>query len=161
VDRESLAMDRLYFYVRRMDYVVGTLKKVLNMAEERFANQLGKSTDTKMINYFLRARKKDNTSGMNNYNEISNCTKEPEDVDDKDDEISEEEDNSNNTDSDKDTISNNSDNEDYCGYMLEKSRKQRSKALRTIVAIAGCMVSLHPQIMADCKNIMMGNTKLQ
>jgi hypothetical protein len=105
-----------------------------------------------MLNYFLRAKNKDNTGGTNYYIKTSNYTKDPKDDDD-DDKLNEDKDNGNNSDSDKDKISSNSNNNDYCGLIL------LSEALRTDVAIAGWMDSPHPQVMAHCKKLHAGEHK--
>ena len=60
-DRESPAMDQLYFYVRKMDGLLPTLKETLNVTEDKYNRQTGPNLYSKVINYFLRSKEKFDT----------------------------------------------------------------------------------------------------
>ena len=59
-DRETPAMGQLYFYVRKMDGILTSLKNALNQMEEKYTNQPGPNTGTKVaMNNFLRSKDKE------------------------------------------------------------------------------------------------------
>jgi hypothetical protein len=155
-DRETPAMDQLYYYVRKMDRIVGTVKEILNLAEDKYSKQPGPNIESKMMNYFFRSREREDLQRLFSYNN--------EDLHSDDDESIEEGDLEDDMESDEETedeidVTTGSDDQ-LCGTILERSWNKRSKALRTDIAIAGWMCSPHPDIMADCNAEHNGDHRL-
>ncbi len=140
-DRETPAMDQLYFYVRKMDKIVDTIKDVLNIAEDKYAKQPGPNIDSKIMNYFLRSKEKEDLQRLISYNE--------EDLHSDDDDSDDEGDLEDDMQSDDDEPMEPTEDQ-RCGTILERSWNKRSKALRSDIAIAGWMCSPHPDIMSEC-----------
>jgi hypothetical protein len=82
-DLQAPAMDKLYFYVRRMDSLMELLKDKLNESEDKYEKQQGPNLETKMINYFLRSKEK---SDLKNLITVMD-KKEVRDVNDDDDSV--------------------------------------------------------------------------
>lgn len=155
-DRESPAMDQLYFYVRKMDELVNTLKNTLNLAEDKYNRQPGPNLDSKIINYLLRSKDNEDLKKLiTSYDE--------KDLQGEDDDSSIEDEGPLNDDmeSDEETVDDSiTESDERCGTILENAWVRRSKALRTDVAIAGWMCSPHPEIMSDCKSNHNGEHKM-
>ncbi len=143
-DLQSPAMDKLFYYVRKMDGIVASLKRTLNELEERFQNNIGNDYHSKMINYFVYGQEKSS---------LTNGVLQNEDDDDNDDDISLESadlEDDMTSDDELETNENQEDNEHRCGSKLEFAWNKRSNALRTDIAISGWMCSPHPDVMHDC-----------
>jgi hypothetical protein len=153
-DRESPSMDQLYFYVRKMDKLIVTLKETLNVTEDKYNRQVGPNLESKIMNYFLRSKEKVDTSNfLAMYDDV---------YDDSDDKASDDEDEEpeekrliDDMESDDDTIDeeaeDNEPEDNRCGSVMERAWVKRSKALRTDIAISGWMCSPHAEVMEDCK----------
>jgi hypothetical protein len=136
-----------------MDDVVATLKSVLNEADERLAKQADPNMESKMMNYFLRTKEKENLASLINYDDSDD------DEDEKDDDGSDG-DIYDYMESDDETIDPDDTEDNRCGSVLERSWKRCSKALQTDIAIAGWMCSPHPDIMADCNENNIGDYRV-
>lgn len=145
-DRQSPAMDLLYFYVRKMDGIVERLKESLNTIEDRFNSEDGNTFHSKMMNYFMMAKETSNLESFFNIPEHQDEDLDDDEVSLEDDEL--EDDLSSASDVDDDDSH---DNENKCGSVLERVWKKRSKALRTDIAIAGWMCSPNSEVMNDCQ----------
>ena len=151
-DRESPSMDLLYFYVRKMDGLSVTLKETLNLTEDKYNRQNGPNLESKIMNYFLRAKEKADTS---NFLAMYDDVYDDSDEETSDDEEEQEENNLiDDMESDDDTVdeeSGDAPEDNRCGSVMERSWVRRSKALRTDIAIAGWMCSPQAEVMDDCK----------
>ena len=142
-DKQTPAMDQLYFYVRKMDAIIGRLKEVLNTAENSFSKEVGVNFQSKMMNYFMISKEKNSLTSCLNY-EAGDENESDEEVD------------GNNTDlvddmeSGSDTDDPDAKQDDRCGTVLERIWEKRLKALKTDIAIAGWMCSPIKEIMIDC-----------
>ncbi len=154
-DRETPAMDQLYFYVRKMDKIVSTLKMTLNQMEEKYNKQNGPNIDTNIMNYFLRS--KDNLDLKSVLEPILDLEE------DDDSSISDESEADNEEEEDDEMLSDNEssnvDDDNKCGNILENAWNRRSKALRTDVAIAGWFCSPYQEVMDDCSENHTGEHK--
>lgn len=143
-DRQTPAMDQLYFYVRKMDTLISYVKKSLNELDDQYSKQEGPNIETKIMNYFLRS--KDNVD-LKAVLETSNIDDDDDDDsvydEQSDDEVSDDE-----MESDDESASEIDDNR--CGSIVEKAWIRRSKALRTDVAISGWFCSPYQEIIYDC-----------
>lgn len=147
-DRQSPAMDELYYYVRRMDAIVELLKAQLNETEDKYEKQPGPNLETKIANYFLRSKEKTDLKPLFTV-EDKNALK---DVDDDDSSV--ESSDEGDLEDDMQSLDGSEDLEtedNRCGTHLESIWKKRSIALRTDIAIAGWMCCPHAEIMEDCK----------
>lgn len=150
-------MDQLYFYVRKMDAILSTLKTTLNQMEDKYTRQQGPNLETNIINYFLRSK--------DNLDLASLIVQKDGNVSENEDDESSTDDSSNLQKCDDDDMESDDetvdilDDDKKCGTILEKAWIRRSKALRTDVAIAGWMCSPHPEIMDDCSKHHEGEHK--
>ena len=157
-DRESPAMDQPYFYVRKMDGLLPTLKETLNVTEDKYNRQTGPNLYSKVMNYFLRSKETFDT-------EILFATLDDHEYDSDDDSSAGDDDENlleDDMESDDETVDNAEDDtaDQRCGTILERAWVHRSKALRTDIAIAGWMCSPHAEIMEDCKTNNKGEHRL-
>lgn len=155
-DRECPAMDQLYFYVRKTNIILTTLKNSLNQMDDKYDKQPGPNIYTKMLNYFLRTKENEDLQGLVNF------VKDDDDSDD-DDESSEEgdlEDDISDDDDDNSESNNNNNKDERCGTVFENSWNKRSKALSHDVAISAWMCSPIPEVMADCKENHTGEHRM-
>ena len=144
-DLQRPAMDKLFFYVRKMDDVVSSLKQSLNDLEDRLKNHSGADYLSKMINYFVYSQDEESLAGIFAQEEM---------------EIESDDDVSVESETLEDDMTSDSETDDdeiempvtdlRCGTVLERAWNKRSKALRTDIAIAGWMCSPHPDVMEDC-----------
>jgi hypothetical protein len=135
-------MDQLYYYVRKMDDVIGKMKVMLNDLAEKYEKEDGPNYASKMMNHYMRSHDKNTISHLLSYDKYtddnSESSSDPDDCELEDDESQDE-------DNEKEEST------DQCaGDMLEKIWVKRSKGLRTDVAIAGWMCSPRQDIMYDC-----------
>ena len=153
-DKECPAMDQLYFYVRKMDTLVSTLKETLNQTEDKYSRQTGPNIESKLMNYFLRSKDKHDVKGfLSSNNDLD-------EDDDSDDESTLGNDLMDDMESDFEPEDTNEPEDNRCGTILERAWVRRSKALRTDIAIAGWMCSPHPEIMEDCSTNNKGEHRL-
>jgi hypothetical protein len=141
-----------------MDEIFSTLKTVLNQTEEKYNRQPGPNLDSKIINYFLRSKEKQDLN-------LLLTSYEDKDLQGEDDDSMIEEDegplNDDMAESDNESADDSdSENQNQCGTVLERAWIRRSKALRHDVAIAGWMCSPHQEIMVDCKEYYAGEHKI-
>lgn len=149
-DLQSPAMDKLYYYVRKMDSVIASLKQSLNDLEARFNNQNGENYHSKIINYFVYSQDHSLTDILEN--EVNSDNTDDDDVSLESQTLED--------DMTSDTDSEENGDENRCGTFLERVWIKRSKALRTDIAIAGWMCSPHPDVMEDCINNQKGEHRL-
>lgn len=138
-------MDQLYFYVRKMDELISTLKDTLNQTEEKYSRQTGPNLDTKITNYFLHSKEKTDIQSFLKINDDNNG-------EDSDNDSSVTEEGSLNDDMESDEETDDGElapQDNKCGSCLERAWIRRSKALRTDIAIAGWMCSPITEIMED------------
>ena len=144
-----------------MDGILTSLKNALNQMEEKYTKQPGPNTGTRMMNYFLRSKEKEDLV----LSLVTTDANEPDsdDDDDEDDDSSvgslESDDEELENSTNKKNKENNKDDE-KCGTILESAWKKRSKALRHDVAISAWMCCPLQEVMADCKNNHTGEHRL-
>ena len=146
-------MDQLYFYVRKMDNIVSTLKNKLNEMEDKYDNQSGPNLETNIMNFFLRSK---DTMDLK---EILETSIDDDDDDDESVDGSETEDENEDDEMLSDDESTIISDDNKCGTILEKAWIRRSKALRTDVAISGWFCSPYQEIIDDCSENHTGEHK--
>jgi hypothetical protein len=139
-----------------MDAILSTLKNSLNLAEDKYTRQPGPNIESKMMNYFLRTKDKEDLAGLVAYDDKDLNSDDEDDSSEEgdleDDMLSDDEETINNNDTEVDDV--------RCGTVLEKTWLKRSQALRHDVAISAWMCSPIAEVMADCKENHTGEHRL-
>jgi hypothetical protein len=147
-DKKQPGMDRLYFYVRRMDEALKRSRELLDEIEQNYTDQPGTDCRTQMIQYFLgtEAVVSTYTNELDVANEDDGDDSDEDNDSDAEDELVDDlEDRTNDEEAAIDL-------QELCGTKVYNSWTKRSKALRPDIAIAGWMCSPDPEIMKDVKN---------
>jgi hypothetical protein len=153
-DKSSPAMDKLYYYVRKMDEAMTVLTDKMDEIEERINVEGGQDIRTKMIRYYLSSGGRLDSGRA----EINSVCEELNKKDNNENEMSDDEEDDDDEEPLPDDQSESDDDESVVDYLdnresarIMKSWEKRSKKLRHDMAIAGWMCSPIEEIMEDAK----------